>query len=249
MRRPAQPQVHADARAPRAAGSHRGEDRPRLRLRGRAEPGRRHQRRQARGVQRVPDPARPGRRGDAARAVLDHLSRGGEAGRRRSRRGASRREVGGFRVTVEQLEAARTPRTKALRVRVAEQPDRRGVPRAEVEAIGRWAAGHGIWVVTDEIYEHLTYGDHEFSSMPVVVPELAEHVRRAQRRRQDLRDDGLARRLDDRSRRLHRGRGQPAVAPDVERGQRQPARRARRGVGRPRRRSPRCARRSTDAAA
>ena len=50
----------------------------------------------------------------------------------------------------------------------------RSTRRAEVEAIGRWAVEHGIWVVTDEIYEHLTYGDHEFSSMPVVVPELAD---------------------------------------------------------------------------
>ena len=47
-------------------------------------------------------------------------------------------------------------------------------PPEEVEAIGRWAVEHGIWVVTDEIYEHLTYGAHEFSSMPAVVPELAE---------------------------------------------------------------------------
>ena len=43
-----------------------------------------------------------------------------------------------------------------------------------MEAIGRWALEHGIWVFTDEIYEHLTYGGHEFTSMPVVVPELAE---------------------------------------------------------------------------
>ena len=47
-------------------------------------------------------------------------------------------------------------------------------PRDEVEAIGRWAVEHGIWVITDEIYEHLTYDDHEFTSMPVVVPELAD---------------------------------------------------------------------------
>jgi aspartate/methionine/tyrosine aminotransferase len=43
-----------------------------------------------------------------------------------------------------------------------------------VEAIGRWALEHGIWVVTDEIYEHLTFGDHRFTSMPVLVPELAD---------------------------------------------------------------------------
>jgi aspartate aminotransferase len=43
-----------------------------------------------------------------------------------------------------------------------------------VRAIGQWAAEHGIWVVTDEIYEHLTYGDNVFSSMPVEVPEIAD---------------------------------------------------------------------------
>ena len=44
----------------------------------------------------------------------------------------------------------------------------------EVRAIGEWAVEHGIWVVTDEIYEHLTYGDNRFVSMPAVVPELAD---------------------------------------------------------------------------
>jgi aspartate/methionine/tyrosine aminotransferase len=43
-----------------------------------------------------------------------------------------------------------------------------------VEAIGRWAADHGLWVLTDEIYEHLVYGDARFTSMPVAVPELAD---------------------------------------------------------------------------
>ena len=47
-------------------------------------------------------------------------------------------------------------------------------PPAEVEAIGRWAVEHGIWVITDEIYEHLTYGPHEFASMPTLVPDLAD---------------------------------------------------------------------------
>jgi aspartate/methionine/tyrosine aminotransferase len=45
---------------------------------------------------------------------------------------------------------------------------------AEIEAIGRWAVERGIWVVTDEIYEHLTFGEHTFSSMPALVPELAD---------------------------------------------------------------------------
>ena len=80
----------------------------------------------------------------------------------------------GFRVTVEQLEAAWTPRTKALLFVSPSNPTGAVYPPAEVEAIGRWAVEHGVWVVTDEIYEHLTYGDHRFTSMPVLVPELAD---------------------------------------------------------------------------
>jgi len=78
-----------------------------------------------------------------------------------------------FRVTVEQLEAARTARTKVVLFVSPSNPTGAVYPRAEVEAIGRWAVEHGIWVLTDEIYEHLTYGGHQFTSMPVVVPELA----------------------------------------------------------------------------
>jgi aspartate/methionine/tyrosine aminotransferase len=48
-------------------------------------------------------------------------------------------------------------------------------PREHVEAIGRWAVDHGIWVITDEIYEHLVYGGRTAPSMPVVVPELADN--------------------------------------------------------------------------
>jgi len=80
----------------------------------------------------------------------------------------------GFRVSVAQLEAARTPRTKALMFVSPSNPTGAVYPRAEMEAIGRWALEHQIWVITDEIYEHLTYGDHEFHSMPALVPELAD---------------------------------------------------------------------------
>ena len=83
-------------------------------------------------------------------------------------------ESTGFRVTVDQLEAALTPRTKVLLFVSPSNPTGAVYPRDEVEAIGRWAVERGIWVVTDEIYEHLTYGDHTFSSMPAVVPELAD---------------------------------------------------------------------------
>ena len=77
-------------------------------------------------------------------------------------------------MTLDQLEAALTPRTKALLFVSPSNPSGAVYPPAEVEAIGRWAVEKGIWVVTDEIYEHLTYGDHEFSSMPALVPELAD---------------------------------------------------------------------------
>ena len=80
----------------------------------------------------------------------------------------------GFRVSVEQLEAATTDRTKLLVFVSPSNPTGAVYPREEVEAIGRWAAGRGLWVLTDEIYEHLVYGLAEFTSMPAVVPELAD---------------------------------------------------------------------------
>ena len=83
-------------------------------------------------------------------------------------------ETTGFRVSVDDLEAALTPRTKVLLFVSPSNPTGAVYPRAEIEAIGRWAASRGIWVVTDEIYEHLVYGGAEHHSMPVVVPELAE---------------------------------------------------------------------------
>ncbi|KOG49827.1 pyridoxal phosphate-dependent aminotransferase [Streptomyces decoyicus] len=83
-------------------------------------------------------------------------------------------ETTGYRVTVEQLEAARTDRTKVLLFVSPSNPTGAVYTREQVEAVGRWAAGHGLWVLTDEIYEHLVYGDAEFSSLPVVVPELRD---------------------------------------------------------------------------
>jgi aspartate aminotransferase len=83
-------------------------------------------------------------------------------------------EADGFRVSVDALEAARTPRTKALLFVSPSNPTGAVYPEDEVAAIGRWAAERGVWVLTDEIYEHLTFGEHRFTSMPAVVPELAE---------------------------------------------------------------------------
>jgi aspartate aminotransferase len=80
----------------------------------------------------------------------------------------------GFRVTVEQLEAARNKRTKALVFVSPSNPTGAVYPREEIEAIGRWAVANDIWVITDEIYEHLVYGEAVHYSMPVVVPEILE---------------------------------------------------------------------------
>ncbi|MFM2235163.1 MAG: hypothetical protein RL296_822 [Actinomycetota bacterium] len=79
-----------------------------------------------------------------------------------------------FKVTVEQLEKVRTPRTKVLLFVSPDNPSGAVYSPEETIAIGKWAVQHGIWVVTDEIYEHLTYGKHKFSSMPTLVPELAD---------------------------------------------------------------------------
>ena len=80
----------------------------------------------------------------------------------------------GYRVTVEQLEAARTPRTKALLWCSPSNPTGAVASPDEVAAVGRWAAEHGLWVVADEIYEHLVYGGAQHVSMPVAVPEIAD---------------------------------------------------------------------------
>lgn len=83
-------------------------------------------------------------------------------------------ETSGYRVTLSELEAARTERTKLLVFVSPSNPTGAVYSPAEVRAIGEWADEHGLWVVTDEIYEHLVYGDAEFSSMPVLVPSLAD---------------------------------------------------------------------------
>ena len=80
----------------------------------------------------------------------------------------------GFCVDVAALEAACTPRTKVLLFVSPNNPTGTVYPPEAVAEIGRWALARGLWVITDEIYEHLVYGDHTFSSLPVSVPELAD---------------------------------------------------------------------------
>ncbi len=82
----------------------------------------------------------------------------------------------GFRASVERLEEHRTERTKALVFVSPSNPSGAVYPPDEIAAVGRWAAEHGIWVITDEIYEHLVYGDARFASLPAVAPEAAERT-------------------------------------------------------------------------
>jgi aspartate/methionine/tyrosine aminotransferase len=83
-------------------------------------------------------------------------------------------ETTGYRATIEQLEAARTPRTKVLVFVSPSNPTGAVYPPDLVNAIGEWALANDLWVVTDEIYEHLVYGDAQFASLPVLVPGLAD---------------------------------------------------------------------------
>lgn len=83
----------------------------------------------------------------------------------------------GYRVTVEQLEAARTPRTKVLLFVSPSNPTGAVYSDEQTKAIGEWALEHGIWVITDEIYQNLVYGSVERAlSIVEAVPELAQQT-------------------------------------------------------------------------
>jgi aspartate aminotransferase len=82
-------------------------------------------------------------------------------------------DTAGFKITLEQLDAVKTERTKVLLFVSPSNPTGSVYTPAEVEAIGQWALANDVWVLTDEIYEHLLFGDSEFVSMPAVVPDLA----------------------------------------------------------------------------
>ena len=83
-------------------------------------------------------------------------------------------ETQNYLVTVEQLEAARTPKTKALLFCSPSNPTGSVYSPEQVKEIGEWALKHGIWVIADEIYEHLLYDGAEAPSLPVVVPGMAD---------------------------------------------------------------------------
>lgn len=82
----------------------------------------------------------------------------------------------GYLVTVDQLEKARTPRTKVLLFVSPSNPTGAVYSREQVEAIGKWAYENGLWIVTDEIYQNLTYDGLKAYSITEVVPELADRT-------------------------------------------------------------------------
>ncbi|MBG0739981.1 pyridoxal phosphate-dependent aminotransferase [Paeniglutamicibacter antarcticus] len=82
----------------------------------------------------------------------------------------------GYLVTVDQLEAALTPRTKILLFVSPSNPTGAVYSPEQTREIGQWAAAKGLWVVTDEIYEHLTYDDVPFTSIATAAPELGDRV-------------------------------------------------------------------------
>ena len=85
-------------------------------------------------------------------------------------------ETQNYLVTVDQLEAARTPKTKALLFCSPSNPTGSVYSAEQVKAIGEWALEHGIWVIADEIYEHLLYDGATAPSLPVVVPAMADRT-------------------------------------------------------------------------
>ncbi len=85
-------------------------------------------------------------------------------------------EAQGYRVDVEQLEAARTERTKVLLFVSPSNPTGAVYDPAQTRALGAWAAEHDLWVLTDEIYQHLTYGNTPFTSVAAAAPEIGDRL-------------------------------------------------------------------------
>ena len=84
-------------------------------------------------------------------------------------------ETQDYKVTVDQLEAARTPQTKVLLFVSPSNPTGAVYTSDEIREIGRWVEDHELWVLTDEIYEHLVYDGVDTGSLPVLCPELQDN--------------------------------------------------------------------------
>jgi aspartate aminotransferase len=84
-------------------------------------------------------------------------------------------ETQDYKVTVAQLEAARTPHTKVLLFVSPSNPTGAVYSADEIRAIGQWVEDNNLWVLTDEIYEHLLYDDVDTGSIVTLCPFLANN--------------------------------------------------------------------------
>lgn len=82
----------------------------------------------------------------------------------------------GYIPSIEQLEAARTPRSKVVLLCSPSNPTGAVMSRAQVEEFGRWALENDLWVLSDEIYQRLVYDGATFHSILDVVPELEDRT-------------------------------------------------------------------------
>lgn len=82
----------------------------------------------------------------------------------------------GYQVTTDQLEAGMSERTKVLLFNSPSNPTGAVYSEEQTRQIGQWAASKGLWVVTDEIYEHLTYDGVPFTSIATAAPELGDKM-------------------------------------------------------------------------
>lgn len=82
----------------------------------------------------------------------------------------------GFIPTVEQIEAARTERTKAIIINSPNNPTGSVWPAETLRQIGEWALEHGVWVISDEIYEHLVYDGAKTAHIGTLVPQLRDQL-------------------------------------------------------------------------
>ena len=205
MPRPQEPPLHACRRAPRAQEGDRGEDAARQRVRRRGRPGAGHQRRQAGHLRGVRRDARPRRRGARAGAVLDDVPRGDPAGRRHTGAGAGRRDPG---LQGHRRAARGGPHAthQGAAVRLAVQPDGRRLHGRRDP--GDRALGRGQRPVGADRRDLRAPGLRRRRDRVAAraVPLPGRQLRGRQRGRQDLRDDRLAGRLDDRPEGPGRGR-------------------------------------------
>ena len=124
----------------------------------------------------------------------------------------------GFKLQPEDLERAITPRTKWVLLNSPSNPSGAAYTRAELKALTDVLMRHpNVWVLTDDIYEHLVYGDFVFTTPAEVEPNLIRAHADHERRVEILCDDRLAHRLRGRAREAHQGHGHAAGPADLGR--------------------------------